>query len=310
MEEKRNSRIKPSCEYLSATFLRIFDEYATARLKKQTTKDEYWDKICYLCNYAKKDFLKLTASDAADYFANTDISIGTKRARLRTYRAIARYIDQMSMFYGLTPDYSRVFLSVNLGEPDMYYRLEDLPAFKDIDVLFCYFKEQHDLATFIAMALALRCCLTTEEIVSLDKKMLFQDLSGSYGLRLHVSDLNDRFIKIPDDVAQLMVQYVNKRLDDDPHLLLNAYGKPLGVRTLQSRLQLACKACGEKIGNSFTFNGLRVLGTTLMLKKGAPVQKVMEYTYTESDYWIMRYNKVIKELDDSPVDYVHLKIMP
>lgn len=310
MDVNRNSRIKPSCEYLSTTFLRIFDEYANARLKKQTTKDEYWDRICYICNYAKKDFLKLSTNDVTAYFTNTDISMGTKRARLRTYRAIARYIDNMSMVYGLNPDYSKTFLTVNLGDPDMYYQLEDLPAFKDIDCIFCYLKEQHDLATFIAMALALRCCLSTEEIVSLEKSMFFQDLSGRYGLRLHVSDLNDRFIKIPDDIAQLIVQYINSRLDDEPQLFLNTYGKPLGVRTLQSRLQAACKACGGRIEKPFTFNGLRVLGTTLMLKKGAPASKVMEYTYTESDYWIMRYNKVIKELDDSPVDYVHLKILP
>ena len=310
MEENRKRKIKPNCEYLSAIFLRIFDEYANERLKKQITKDEYWERICYLCNYAKKDFLKLTDSDVAEYFDNANISIGTKRARLRTYRAIGRYIDKMAMIYGLTPNYATVFLSVDLGEPDMYYKLEDLPTFKDIDLLFCYFKEQHDLATFIAMALALRCCLTMAEIVSLEKKMLFQDLSGSYGLRLRVSDLNDRFIKIPDDIAQLIIQYVNTRLDDEPHLLLNTYGKPLGVRTLQTRLQMACKACDEKIENAITFNGLRVLGITLMLKKGASVKKVLDYTYTESDDWIMRYNIVIKELDDSPVDYVHLKIMP
>lgn len=46
-----------------------------------------------------------------------------------------------------------------------------------------------------------------------------------------------------------------------------------------------------------------------MLKEGAPLGKVAEHVNVKNVSWFFRYNRVIESLDDSPVDYSHLKIV-
>ena len=56
--KKENATPGVKCPYLSTTFLKLFDCYAEEHFKDAKTKTEYWENICYLCNYAKTDFLQ------------------------------------------------------------------------------------------------------------------------------------------------------------------------------------------------------------------------------------------------------------
>lgn len=295
------------CPYLSSTFLRIFDCYVNERFKDPVTQKEYWNSICLLCNHAKKDFLELTRPAVQDYFTSISATtrLGTRKNRMRIYLAVARYADQNALIYHTGASLTPAFQLVTLDDQDMEYQVKDLPYLQDVDTVMDYFKNAGDMVMFVSMALALCCCLPTSELVSLKKDMFFQDLAGNYGIRISVSNLNDRFVKVPQDVAQLIIQYTQGRNDSSPFLLLNAYSKPLGPRTLQSRLLNACKDCGVV---PFTMFGLRVLGTTLMLKGGAPLGKVAEHINVKQQNWFFRYSRVVKEFDDSAVDYMHLKI--
>ena len=234
------------------------------------------------------------------------VSLGTRKHRLRVYIALARYADENALIYNIGNSLASVFQLVGLADLDMEYKLGDLPSFQDVDRILAYFKETGDMAMFISVCLALICSQATSEIIALEKSMFFQDLAGKYGLRISISNLNDRFVKIPDDLAQIIIKYVENRTDSSPYLLLNAYGKPMGTYTIQQRLREACKVCGVP---AFTMNKLRVLGTALMIKGNAPLDKVAEHINVKKLDWFYRYNRVVKELDTSAVDYIHLHIV-
>ena len=301
----KNTTVK--CPYLSATFLNLFDQYASEHFKDPKTKIEYWENICYLCNHAKTDFLQLTFSLVQDYFYSiSSVSLGTRRHRMRVYLALARYADKNALLYKIGSSLASVFQLVGVEEMDMEYKLSDLPPFGGIDRILAYFKSNGDMVMFISVCLALFCGQTTSDLTALEKKMFFQDLSGNYGLRIPISNLNDRFVKIPTELAQIIIQYVDSRTDTDPHLLLNAYSKPIQTHTLQYRMREACKECGTSM---FTLNELRILGTALMIKGGAPLDKIAEHINVKKEEWFYRYKRVVKELDNSAVDYIHLKII-
>lgn len=58
---------KTECPYLSETFLKIFDDYASKKLKKPRTKQRYLYVIYRLCNDAKCDFLQLKKEQVESY---------------------------------------------------------------------------------------------------------------------------------------------------------------------------------------------------------------------------------------------------
>lgn len=297
-----------NCPYLSTTFLRLFDAYADTHFENVKTKTEYWENVCMLCNHAKKDFLQLTLPMVEAYFSSitTSVNLGTRKHRMRVYVALARYADENALLYGLGSSLASVFQLVGLEELDMEYKLEDLASLQDVDCLLAYFKRTGDMAMFISMCLALFCSLSTSELIALEKTMLFQDLAGNYGIRIPISNLNDRFVKIPNDLAQIIIQYLNSRTNDSPYLLLNAYGKKMGTYTIQQRLREACKECGV---SGCTMNKLNVLGTAYMIKGNAPIGKLAEHVNIKKTEWFYRYNRLVKELDDSAVDYIHLKVV-
>lgn len=307
--EKKKEKSEVKCPYLSTGFFKLFNSYAHEKFKEPDTRTEYLENICYLCNYAKTDFLRLTFPVIQDYFSSlsSSVRLGTQKNRMRMYLAVARYADENASLYEIKAPLASAFQLVALEELDMEYRLEDLPSLQNVDHILSYFKNNGDMVMFISVALALFCCQSTSVIVALKKEMFFQDLAGNYGIRIAISSLNNRFIKVPTDLAQIIIQYTQKRSDSSPYLLLNSYSKPIKAHTIQLRLSNACKECGVP---SFTMNKLRILGTTLMIKGGAPLDKVAEHINVKKKDWFFRYNRVVKELGNSAVDYIHLKIVP
>lgn len=305
--ENIKGRAEPKCPYLSATFIDLFNCYANEKFKGSDTKIEYLENISFLCNFAKTDFLQLTFPLIQSYFSSlsSSVKLGTRKNRMRMYLAVARYVDENAR---IASSLASAFQLVALEqeELDMEYKLDDLPDLQNVDRVLSYFNDTGDMVMFISVALALFCCQPTSVIINLKKEMFFQDLTGNYGIRIPISSLNDRFVKIPEDLALIIAQYTRARSGTSPYLLLNSFSKPIKAHTLQLRLSNACKECGVP---TFTMNKLRVLGTTLMIKGGAPLDKVAEHINVKKKDWFFRYGRIVKELNDSAVDYIHLKIV-
>lgn len=305
---KTLDEIKQYCPYLSKQFLEIFDEYALDRFKKSNTKLQYLYAIASLCNDTKCDFLELTDKKVQHFFESfqREADLATVKYNLRIYIAIARYLDSNVSKYQLPMLYTQFFTSLSLPEQEIEINPEDLPSFQDIDQVLQYIKRQNQMVLFVAISLALRCSMTVHEITSLKKEMFFQDAKGNYGIRIKVSNTSDRFVKIPEDVAIIIMNYVSSRFVEVPHLLLNKRNRPLSIRSLQNWLRDACIATNVK---PFTLNQLRILSVAHMLKCGVPEEKVAEYMNVKGTAWFFRYNRVVKELEDTAVDYTHIKIV-
>lgn len=306
-KEKEEINIS-KCTYLSNNFLEIFNDYASEKLKKPRTKKRYEYVIFRICNFAECDFLNLTKEQVEAYLKSTNRNEVLKSTNydLSVIRAIFRYLDDNADFYHIRSGYLSLLSDIDVVFPDMHFKLEDIPSLSDVDCVLKYFKKENDFVGFIACSLVLRTAMTISQMTELKKDMFFKDLNLNYGVRIKVSKFAYRFIKIPDDIAELILLYMEQRRDDNPALLLNKKGKPISIKALQNRLQDACLNCDIK---PFTFNKLRTLSEAYMIKSKASLSQVAEYTNTKKTDWFFRYDRVVKELEDSAVDYVHIKVV-
>lgn len=302
---KRNEPV--TSPYISEHFLAILEQYYSERLAQEKTEQQYIYVFNSLCNYAQCDFLDITQEQIKDYFLQSKDSSAVKSTdySLSVMRAVSRYMDQNADKFHIQPRYLALFSVIDVIFPDMQFNSEDLPNLDSVDKVLSYFKQEGDMVGFLSCSMVLRCALTTNEMVKMERNMFLQDANGNYGIRMQLTNHATRFVKIPDDIADLIKQYALQRTDRLPNLFLNKKGKPISARALQNRLLEACQESGVK---PFTYNELRTLNQAMMIKSGASLEKIAQYVNLKQTDWFFRYNRVVEELEDSAVDYVHIKV--
>lgn len=305
--ERNNEELLYS-EYISEHFIDILQKYYTEKIKTKRTEQQYIYVFNALCNHAKCDYLDITKEQIKAYFSEIDprTIIKSTNYDLSVLRAVSRYMDENADKFQIEPRYLELFSVIEVMFPDMQFRPEDLPNFQDVDKVLDYFKNEGDMVGFLSCSLVLRTTLTTNELVTLKRDMLLQDANGNYGIRLKLTNHAYRYVKLPDDIVELINQYSKQRMDHLPYFFLNKKGKAVSARALQNRLREACLVCDVE---PFTYNDLRLLSQTLMIKEGAPLNKLAEHIDVKNVNWFFRYNRVVEALDDSAVDYSHLKIV-
>ncbi len=303
MEETETIAFSP---YLSPKFIAILRKYYAEKLKEERTKQQYTYVFNALCEYAECDFLEITQEIVKSYFGQKGSVMKSTDYNLSVLRAVARYMDENADILEIRAGYLTLFSVVDVIFPDMQFRIEDLPELDSIDKVLAYFKSEGDMTGFLSCSMVLRSTLTTNELVSLKRDMLLQDANGNFGIRLKLTGHAYRFVKLPEDIVELVNRYSMQRTDSQPYFFLNKKGKAVSARALQNRLHVACTACGVK---PFTYNDLRILSQALMIKDGAPLDKIAEHINVKNMNWFFRYDRVVESLKDSPVDYTHLKIV-
>lgn len=292
--------------YLSAKFITILKRYYSEKIQEARTAQQYTYVFNALCDFAQCDFLDITQETIKAYFNSRSSVMKSTDYSLSVLRAVARYMDENADTLEIRPEYLNLFSVVDVTFPDMQFRPEDLPELSSIDRALAYFKSEGDMTGFLSCAMVLRSTLTTNELVSLKRDMLLQDANGNFGIRLRLTDHAYRFVKLPEDIVTLIEKYALQRTDSQPYFFLNKKGKAASARALQNRLHEACTACGVK---PFTYNDLRIVSQALMIKDGAPLDKVAEHINVKTMSWFFRYDRVVESLSDSPVDYTHLKVV-
>ena len=292
--------------YLSAKFITILKKYYSEKMREERTKQQYTYVFNALCDYAKCDFLDITQETIKAYFNGKSSVMKSTDYNLSVLRAVARYMDENADILEIQDGYLNLFSVIDVIFPDLQFRMEDLPELDSIDKVLAYFKSEGDMTGFLSCSMVLRSTLTTNELVSLRRDMLLQDADGNFGIRLKVTEHAYHFVKIPEDVAELIDRYSMQRTDSQPYFFLNKKGKAASARALQNRLHEACTACGVR---PFTYNDLRILSQALMIKDGAPLEKIAEHINVKNMSWFFRYDRVVESLKESPVDYTHLKVV-
>ena len=292
--------------YLSPKFITILKKYYSEKIREERTKQQYTYVFNALCDYAKCDFLDITQEIIKAYFNGKSSVMKSTDYNLSVLRAVARYMDENSDILEIQEGYLNLFSVIDVIFPDMQFRMEDLPELDSIDKVLAYFKSEGDMTGFLSCSMVLRSTLTTNELVSLRRNMLLQDANGNFGIRLKMTEHAYRFVKLPEDIVELIDRYSMQRTDSHPYFFLNKKGKAVSARALQNRLHKACTACGVK---PFTYNDLRILSQALMIKDGAPLDKIAEHINVKNMSWFFRYDRVVESLKESPVDYMHLKVV-
>jgi len=295
-------------KYISERFMEILHKYYAEKIKTKRTEQQYIYVFNALCDHAQCDFLDISREQIRSYFAGIDQNTIIKSTNydLSVLRAVSRYMDENAADFQIEPRYLDLFSVIEVVLPDMEFKIENLPDFESINQVLAYFKSEGDIVGFLSCSLVLRTTLTTNELVSLERNMFLQDANGNYGIRLKLTNHAYRYVKLPDDIVELINQYSLQRTDNLPCVFLNKKGKAVSARALQNRLRDACLACNV---TPFTYNDLRTLSQALMIKEGAPLGKLAEHINVKNMSWFFRYNRVVEALDDSAVDYSHLKIV-
>lgn len=286
----------------------IWPEFIAIKLKRNKTRNDYLFNINSICDYFRKDFLDITSSEAQKYFLHLSndkgnpLTIKTLHAKLSSLRSISEFIYENREKYGLSKYYQNVFYNVSLEEFDYYIDKEKIPTIEEMDQLLqaC----ENDDMLFLIFSFILRCALTASEACSLTPKMIRVD-ARNHGFITFNKRNKYRYVKIPEDVMNLLTKYISK-YGEHEYLFYNKNGKPLSIRSLQTRLK--SKLLDAGIDKPYTLQDLRNAAIAYMLKCGAKSKDIAEYTGI-SDRWIYRYNNVIQELEIAPCDYVHFKII-
>ena len=292
--------------YLSPKFITILKKYYSEKIREERTKQQYTYVFNALCDYSKCDFLDITQETIKAYFNGKSSVMKSTDYNLSVLRAVARYMDENADILEIQEGYLNLFSVIDVIFPDMQFRMEDLPELDSIDKVLAYLKSEGDMTGFLSCSMVLRSTLTTNELVSLKRDMLLQDADGNFGIRLKMTEHAYRFVKLPEDIVELIDRYSMQRTDSLPYFFLNKKGKAVSARALQNRLHEACTACGVK---PFTYNDLRILSQALMIKDGAPLEKIAEHINVKNMSWFFRYDRVVESLKESPVDYTHLKVV-
>ncbi len=240
MDETETGAFSP---YLSPKFITILKKYYSEKIREERTKQQYTYVFNALCDYAKCDFLDITQETIKAYFNGKGSVMKSTDYNLSVLRAVARYMDENADTLEIQAGYLNLFSAIDVIFPDMQFRMEDLPELGSIDKVLAYFRSEGDMTGFLSCSMVLRSTLTTNELVSLKRDMLLQDADGNFGIRLKLTEHAYRFVKLPEDIVELIEQYSLQRNDSQPYFFLNKKGKAISARALQNRLHEACTTC-------------------------------------------------------------------
>jgi len=290
--------------YFSDRFKGIFKGMLSG-LKKDTSRYDYFLNVSGICSMAGKDFLLLDTKDIDKYFkeAAKSLTPSSLRSRLNGFKSVAKACDEAT-----EGNLNERFGCVKLEDYDELIDPKSLPSYEEIDKVLTYLKVADDMTTFVAISLALRMALTTDEVCSLQRKQFYRDGKGNFGLyfKSPVYGGAKRHMLVPDDIADLIGSLVAKRKDitDESYLLVNKRSGQLNKRTLQQVLKDAC--ISAKVP-PFTINQLRTLSIAQMFAGGAKAEDVADHNGS-LDRWFFRLERVIKDIDKDPVRYNHISI--
>lgn len=299
-------RLYSLSEFLSDETISYYKAFSTINLRSVKSKDSYAYLLAGICNFSRQDFLVLIPSTINAYFHQKakECSINTLRWQISAFRSFSKFIDTELANKGKNPIYYELFSNTGFAFEDLEPEVLDIPTYENVNRVLEYLKAEGDLMLFTAMALALRCSLTSEEICNLRRQQIIVDTSDNYGIHFVKNKEDERFVKLPEDVIKLLVEHIRDIPMASSYLFLNKRGKPITKHYLQVLVRNACLAAGV---DSFTMQQLRSLSIGQMLAYGAPT-KSLSYYIGIGQEMIYRYNKYVPELENAAVDYSHIFI--
>lgn len=276
------------------------------------TRKKYWNIVKNFDKVIGHDPLKLTLDEAKEYYNylinrinNNSLSYSTAVTRLSTVRSICDFIENYSSAHGLK--YNNFFKEISLPEADKTIKEEDIPSIKDIDSILKVIKKNKDEKSFLIVSLTVKCALTSSEISSINYENIVMDTFGNLCINLPPKGRGkvSRFIKLSDDVAKLLDNYINKNSINTGPIFINKRKTRIKPRDTERMIEKYCDICiqNKLIKKKYTMQSLRHAAFTYMLKGGATKEQLADYAGITTK-WMTRYERILtSHTKEQAIDY-------
>lgn len=273
-------------------------------LKTEKAKSSYNSLVRDFKEKCNKSCFDITAQDARKYFdmqvkkiEDGKLKLTTVNTRKAMLRSFYQYIITNEYLSGENP-----IDLVEIPQISAYINPSKVPSIQEIDDILE--KAKNDKLVYTAIALIVKCGLPAGVICSLKENCLVQDANNCYGLSFKYRR-NIKFIKVPDNVVQIMNIYRKSKATENEYFFCNQKGKQLTLRVLEKRYR---QIFTDNQKDSYTLQDIRNASITYMLKNGAPSTMVARDTITDVER-VFRYDKVIEEFQLGACDYINIKIL-
>lgn len=297
--------------FLSDITRQFFDDFKST-LKSEQSQKEYFYIINAFCNYCEKDYLVAGADDFKNYFDSMDtaaamgnISYKTICTRYAVMINFSAYIVSHADDYGVN---SFVNYMVKVKKPGVSINIKSksIPTLEQLDRI--YTAAQTDYAMYCIISLVNKCALTVEQICKLRLQSFIMDSEMNCGILFPYQYSADKYIKLPDDVRDILNEYVNEvRNSSTDFFFCNAKGGQLTPRVLQNRMKRIVNAAAGDEEWNFSLQDIRNLSVVLMLKGGAAADDVATYIGINSK-WMQKFDKAVEDFIMAPCDFINLDI--
>ena len=297
--------------FLSDITRQFFDDFK-ATLKSEQSQKEYFYIINAFCNYCEKDYLVAGTDDFKNYFDSMDtaaamgnISYKTICTRYAVMINFSAYIVSHADDYGVN---SFVNYMVKVKKPGVSINIKSksIPTLEQLDRI--YTAAQTDYAMYCIISLVNKCALTVEQICKLRLQSFIMDSEMNCGILFPYQYSADKYIKLPDDVRDILNEYVNEvRNSSTDFFFCNAKGGQLTPRVLQNRMKRIVNAAAGDEEWNFSLQDIRNLSVVLMLKGGAAADDVATYIGINSK-WMQKFDKAVEDFIMAPCDFINLDI--
>lgn len=278
------------------------------KFHSQKVKSNSYSFIRAICDYCKKDFLAIDALHAQSYFnfllmpqqtGIKQLACSTIRLKHASLHAFSNYLIQNATRYDI--EYvSNPFDSINIRLPLNCQALSKLPTLEQINSILQ--KCEREPVLYAALSLIIRCGLSVGELSKLRQDCFILD-DANHAAIVFSYRKSQRYVKIPDDVLEILDHYWNSQVHNDSYLFENKSKHPMQVRDFE---RLYRKNMGTDF--EYTLSDIRNSCLAIYYASGATSKEVEQYVGTKQYSWLRKYEKVIPELSLAPCDYSNLYI--
>ena len=298
-----------SDEFLNSIWI-FYEGKLSARTKK-----EYYNVIRGFVKVTGTDPLKINQKDVDIYYNYIEnrlqsgrLSYSTALMRFSVMRTLCDYIRYKKQSEG--QEYINYFNKIKLPDIDKTLLPEVLPASSDLNGLLKAAKDAGDNTAFLLFSLVIKCGLTSSEISNLDAESLVIDMNHSFCIQFPSRNGLSRIIKLPDDVCELLMAYIDSYHIFKGPLFLNKRGNRMKVRDAERLLKKYVQAGIQKntIEKPFTLQSMRHAAFKYMLMGGADEKETARYGGI-TDKWMFRYRRVTRtNLELNAADFSIIRI--
>lgn len=300
--------MRKASPYFSTYFLDTVMSSFLRTFQKPRTASEYFGNVCRICDYIAKDFLELTEDDVEKYFSHLysryrdgDLSRKTINVRLSTYNSLSQYI--CDTFPEL--NFNSPFKNQKLAEFDSNVSVSSVPSLKEMDIILSAAKDNPMF--YLIFSLACRVAMPASRILSINRNNMH--IEGDMVVLSFSTDYGEPFfIKLPSDVSQLLLSYINTHpsLDGSGHVFFNKRGRHLTLLNLEVGAKKIFDSCN--LAGHYTLNSLKARAIVDMRKAGVQEVDIAKYAGLSASR-VSTYKLAASMIVDCPADLVNFKII-